>query len=143
MDPTFLATIATGLFAGAALYVSAVEQPARMSCGVSVAVLEWRPSYRRAAMMQATLAIIGAIMALVCWQQGGGGGWLLAAIAIGAVVPFTLTVIAPTNKRLLDESLDEDSAEALALLERWGRLHAVRTCLGLAAFTIELALLGT
>ena len=143
MDPTFLATMATGLFAGAALYVSAVEHPARMSCGAAVAVLEWRPSYRRAALMQASLAIIGALTAFVCWQQGGGTGWLFATLAIGASVPFTLTVIAPTNKRLLDESLEEDSAEALVLLERWGRLHAVRTCLGLVAFTIELALLGS
>jgi hypothetical protein len=143
MDPTFLATIATGLFAGAALYISAVEQPARMSCGSAVALLEWRPSYQRAAMMQASLAIIGALMALVCWQQGAGRGWLVAGLAIGAVVPFTLLVIAPTNQRLFDESLKEDSAEAVALLERWGRLHAVRTCLGLAAFAIELALIGT
>jgi multisubunit Na+/H+ antiporter MnhG subunit len=143
MDPTFLATMATGLFAGAALYVSAVEQPARMSCGGSVAVLEFRPSYRRAARMQASLAIIGALMAIVCWRQGGGTGWLVAALVIAAVVPFTLMVIAPTTTRLLDESLDADSVEALTLLERWGRLHAIRTALGLAAFTIEVALLGT
>jgi len=36
-----------------------------------------------------------------------------------AVFPFTLIVIPPTNKRLLDPSLDKDSDPAEQLLHRW------------------------
>ncbi|HEU5250119.1 MAG TPA: hypothetical protein VFW15_09035 [Thermoanaerobaculia bacterium] len=48
-------------------------------------------------------------------------------------------MILPTNKRLLDPSLDASSEEAAALPAAMGRLHAVRTAAGLAAFTPLLA----
>jgi uncharacterized membrane protein len=37
---------------------------------------------------------------------------------------------------LLDPALDRSSVEAERLLVRWGRLHEVRTVLGLAAFIV-------
>jgi len=49
------------------------------------------------------------------------------ALLIGMVVPFTLIVIKPTNDRLLAAGRDLASADTRALLERWGRLHAVRS----------------
>jgi hypothetical protein len=137
----FLATIATGLFAGAALYITLVEHPARVGCGSALAVAEFGPSYRRAAVMQATLALVGASAGIVHWAAGGGVGWLVGSVLLGAVIPFTLLVIRPTNDRLLDPSLDDTSPEARTLLARWGRLHAVRTGLSLIAFASFLALL--
>jgi len=52
----FLTTLCCGLFAGAAIYVNLVEHPARMECGTEIAATEFGPSYRRAAVMQASLA---------------------------------------------------------------------------------------
>jgi hypothetical protein len=49
------------------------------------------------------------------------------------VVPFTLIVIRPTNTRLLDPHRDRRSAETRDLLESWGRLHLVRSVLGVVA----------
>jgi len=63
---------------------------------------------------------------------------LLAGILVAAVIPFTLIVILPTNKKLLDPSLDRNSELARSLLVRWGRLHAVRTVLSLAALVLLL-----
>jgi len=57
---------------------------------------------------------------------------------LGALIPFTLIVILPTNKRLLNPSLDKDSQLAQQLLHRWARLHAVRSALGLASFLVFL-----
>ncbi len=54
----------------------------------------------------------------------------------GAVVPFTVLIILPANRRLLAADLAFDSVEAGDLLRRWGRLHAVRTVLGTLAFAI-------
>jgi hypothetical protein len=52
---------------------------------------------------------------------------------LGAVMPFTLIVILPTNKLLLSPTLDRRSVDAERLLARWGALHAVRSILsGLA-----------
>ena len=39
----FVSTYCTGLFAGAALYVTLVEHPARLECGTALAVLSSRP----------------------------------------------------------------------------------------------------
>ena len=54
-----IATLCTGLFTGAALYVNLVEHPARVATGTAPAVRQWRPSYRRGTVMQASLAIAG------------------------------------------------------------------------------------
>jgi Domain of unknown function (DUF1772) len=54
------------------------------------------------------------------------------------IIPFTLIVILPTNKRLESQELDLRSEEAGNLLRRWGRLHAVRSILSGAAFLIFL-----
>jgi hypothetical protein len=129
-----IATVAAGLFAGAAVYVTAVEHPARMECGQVLAIKEFGPSYRRAAVMQGGLAVVGLLAGLVAWYQGSGAGWLVGGVLLGALVPFTLIVIMPTNRRLLDPRLDSSSSEARELLARWGRLHAVRTVVGGAVF---------
>jgi hypothetical protein len=57
---------------------------------------------------------------------------------IGAAVPFTLIVIMPTNHELLAPDRDPASAETRALLDRWGRLHAVRLALSLLATVLLL-----
>ncbi len=126
------------LFAGAALYINLVEHPARMACGTEAAARQWRPSYRRAAIMQATLAISAAITGVMTWFHREGIAWLWGGLLMFAVVAFTLVVIRPTNERLFAPGLDLASAETRQLLDRWNRLHAVRSVLGLTAAVIYL-----
>jgi Domain of unknown function (DUF1772) len=137
-----IAATCAGLFAGAAIYINAVEHPARLSCGNEVALREFAPSYRRATVMQASLAVVGCL-------AGGWSAWVLedawiglGALLLGAVVPFTLIVILPTNKQLLEPSLDPKSTRATELLLRWGRLHAIRSLLSAIAFLLFLVRLG-
>ena len=129
-----VATVAAGLFAGAAVYVTVAEHPARLECGQAVAIKEFGPSYRRAAVMQGGLAVVGLLASVVAWYQRGDIGWLVWGLLLGSLVPFTLVVIMPTTRRLLDPGLDSGSAEARELLSRWGRLHAVRTVVGVVVF---------
>ncbi|HXR36988.1 MAG TPA: DUF1772 domain-containing protein [Candidatus Binataceae bacterium] len=133
-----LAALATALFSGAAAYVTLVEHPARMSCSTQIAIAQWRPSYRRATVMQASLAVVGTLTAIAAWLHGDGWAWLMAGVILGAVIPFTLLVMWPTNKRLEDEGLDISSQEARNLLVRWGKLHSVRSALGLFALSLML-----
>jgi hypothetical protein len=137
-----VATMATALFAGAAVYVSAVEHPARMSCGPDVALCQFGPSYRRGAVMQASLALIGSVTGLAAsWQLRD---WLVAlASLLGLLIPFTVIVILPTNTRLLDPTLDARSSEAARLLARWARLHAVRTAVSVVALVMLLLRSGS
>ncbi len=133
-----LATFCAGLFAGAALYINAVEHPARMSLGTATALAEWRPAYRRATLMQAPLAIAGLLGALGAWATGSGIMWLVGGVLLGLVVPFTLIVAVPVNKQLLDPAMDRDLDRAKSLLTRWNQLHAVRTALSMLALVIFL-----
>ncbi len=135
--------LSLGLFAGAALYVTLVEHPARLRCGTALAIAEFGPSYRRGAVMQASLAAVGCLVGVADWARGHGVLPLAAGLLMAAVIAFTLVVILPTNKRLLDPALDSGSAEAATLLARWGRLHGVRTVLGgVALLLIGLHLVG-
>jgi hypothetical protein len=132
----FLAALSAALFAGAALYINLVEHPARMGLETHMAALQWAPSYRRATWLQAPLAIVSCLCGVTVWVGGGGVGWLAAALLVGAVVPITFAVIMPTNHRLLAAGRDLGSAETRHLLVRWGRLHAIRTVLGLLGAAI-------
>jgi hypothetical protein len=123
----FVAIFSCTIFAGAAVYINAAEHPARMECGTELAASVFGPSYRRAAVLQASLAIIATISGVACGIMSGASDWYLGAALIFFVVPFTFAVIMPTNKRLLSPSLDRTSVEAAALLVRWGQLHAVRS----------------
>jgi uncharacterized membrane protein len=133
-----LATLCAGLFAGAAIYINVVEHPARMSCGTNLALREFAPSYRRATVLQAPLATTGCVTGLsAAWVQGDA--WLaLSSVLLGAIVPFTLVVILPTNHQLVDPALDPESQKATQLLMRWARLHAIRSISSTAAFALFL-----
>ena len=130
-----IATLAAALFGGAALYVNLVEHPARMTLDPACAVAEFAPSYARATIMQASLAVVGFVAAVTAWLLGASVSWLVGACLLGAVVPFTIIVIFPTNKALLAPGA---AADARRLFVRWNRLHAVRTVLSLAALVLFL-----
>jgi Domain of unknown function (DUF1772) len=134
----FLAVLSAALFAGASIYINVVEHPARMGLETRVAALQWAPSYQRATWMQAPLAVVSLLAGAVVWLQGGGVSWLVAALLVGAVVPFTFLVIMPTNHRLLAPGRDLAGAETRDLLVRWGQLHAVRSVLSIAGTLIYL-----
>ncbi len=132
----FLAVLATVVFAGAAIYINLVEHPARMGCATEIAATVWAPSYKRATVMQALLALIGFLSGLVAWLLGAGLMWLIAALFIFAVVPVTLIIIFPTNRKLLAPGRDLGSSETRELLVKWGQLHAIRSVLSLVASVI-------
>jgi hypothetical protein len=137
-----VATLSSGLFAGASIYINLVEHPARLECGTDLAIKEFGPSYRRAAIVQVSLAAIGFLMAVAAWLTNNSFWWLVGGGILVAVIPFTLIVILPTNKKLLDPSLDRSSDVASTLLVRRGRLHSVRSLLSVVAFLIFVYLLS-
>src|SRR5215469_1220468 len=137
----FIAVLSCAMFTGAAVYITFIEHPARMQCGMEVAATEFAPSYRRATVMQAGCAVVGLLSSLTAWLAGASFWWLVAGVLLGSVIPFTLIVILPTNKRLLNPALDRRSAEAERLLARWGSLHAVRSVLSGASLLLFLYLL--
>lgn len=128
-----VAVLACSLFAGAALYISFVEHPARLSCGTEIAAAQWAPSYKRATVMQVLLALVATAAGITRWLGGGELLWLCGSFCIFSVIPFTIVVVLPTNDKLLERGRDRGSAETRRLLEAWGRLHAVRSALSAVA----------
>ena len=136
-----VATLSAGLFAGAAIYIDLAEQPARKQIDTSAALAEWRPSYKRAAVVQPLLAAVGFLSALAAWMMGASVWWLVGGLLLVAVIPYTLIVALPTNNKLLDPTIDKNPDLARRLLIRWGRVHTVRSVMSLATFMVFMMLL--
>ena len=134
-----IAVLAATLFTGASIYINLVEHPARMSCGTEIAARQWAPSYKRATVMQVSLAVIATIAGIARGAIEGGAAWYVASALIFAVIPFTAVVVLPTNNKLLEPGRDLASRETEALLRTWGRLHAVRSVLSLTASVLFVA----
>jgi Domain of unknown function (DUF1772) len=128
-----LALIAAAAFTGAAIYVTIAEQPARLVLDDRAMLRQWQSSYPRASVMQASLALISALLGLAAYWSSGDWRWLVGAVLILANLPYTLLVILPTNKRL--QALTPAAADAgtRRTIKTWARLHLVRDAFGLLA----------
>ena len=127
-----LALASAAMFAGAAVYINVAEQPARLGLDDKSALAQWKPSYAKAYAMQSGLAMVSGGFGLLAAWQTGDWRWIAGAVLILANWPFTLLVIAPTNSKLNDISANDSGPISRALLEKWGRLHSVRSALGIA-----------
>ncbi|HEX9588591.1 MAG TPA: DUF1772 domain-containing protein [Bradyrhizobium sp.] len=128
-----LALTVAAIFTGAALYVGVAEQPARLLLDDRALLTEWKPSYKRGAAMQASIALAGFLLGLIAWWQTSHSGFLIGAIAMIAPWPWTLIGIKPTKDALLATEPDQAGPSTRALVVKWGALHAVRTALGALA----------
>jgi hypothetical protein len=142
MLAALLALTTAALFTGAAIYISIAEHPARLGLPDSAALAQWQPSYKAAVPMQAGLALVSAALGLWAWLDLGDLCYLVGALLIFAVIPFTFLGIMPTNDRMLATAPDAATAETRALLVRWGKLHWVRNLLGIAAVVTFVACLA-
>lgn len=128
-----LALAGAAVFTGAAIYVNVAEQPARLTLDTKSLLAEWKPSYHRGAIMQASLALITGALGVVAYFMTWDWRWLIGAALILAPWPFTMFIIMPTNNQLKATPVETANENTRGLIVQWGRLHMVRTALGAAA----------
>jgi len=128
-----LALVFAAAFAGAAFYVSFAEHPARLALDDQNSLKQWKPSYEAGYAMQASLATLSGALGLLSAWISHDWRWTIGAVLILANWPYTLIGIVPTNRKLKAVAVCDAGPEVHGMLERWGRLHSLRTVLGIAA----------
>ena len=131
-----LALTFAALFTGAAFYINFAEQPARLLLDANSLLKQWGPSYKRGFIMQATLAVLSGIAGIIMYYNTQNLIWILGSVIILSNWPFTLLVIMPTNLKLLEIKEGTASTKEIERIIYWGKLHAVRTFLGIFAVLI-------
>ena len=133
-----LALVTAAIFAGAAIYINIAEQPAPLQLDPGALLRQWKPSYARGLIMQSSLVIMSGVLGGLVYFGTWDWRWLLGAALILANWPYTLWVVIPVNKRLEATTPESANAETRDLVKTWGKLHAVRSALGLGATLVYL-----
>ena len=128
-----IALVLAAAFGGAAFYINIAEQPARLGLDDKSMLKEWKPSYAGGSVMQGSLAVASASMGLAAAWLTKDWRWVVGAALILANWPYTLLGMMPTNNKLKAIAEADAGPASRSLIESWGRLHAVRTTLGIAA----------
>ncbi len=133
---SLVALLSATLFTGAAIYISLVEHPARLGLDDGPLLQQWQPSYKRALPIQSGLAVIGGVAGLLAAYFTKDWRWVAGSVALLANWPFTLLVILPVNKRLMAMDSHHADLESRRMLIQWGKLHNIRSILGVVAMLL-------
>lgn len=128
----------SSLQSGASLYTSLVSHPARIKCGPRNGVLLFSKAYQRTSRLQATLGITASMASFFSYSIPGGDELILiAGLCSLSGVTYSILFVFQVDCQLLDPSLEDEEAQSL-LLEKWGRLHVLRTLLMLSSTSLTL-----
>ena len=145
-----VAVMATSFFAGAAVYVMAVEQPARMQLPVREAARQFGKSYPRAAILQPIYVLAScAASAMIYFGAGPESGTfhaprisqqahLVNLLLMGGCLVLTIAYMLPGNKAILAAE-GQPTPTVKKLLQGWGWNHALRSVPSTASVVVLLA----
>lgn len=133
----YIALAFAAAFAGAAIYVNWVEQPARLALDDQALLSEWGPSDSRGVALLAGFALASAISGFVAYFEMEDVRWAFGALLMIASWPYAFFVMAPLNNQILSLR-GGDVAAAKALVRQWGLVESGFAAIGVIAVGIFL-----
>eukprot|EP00794_Sanderia_malayensis_P000163 gene163-775_t len=138
-----VAVCSQGLTAGAALYITIVEVPARMSHDMTTAIRNWKPFFNRAKKTQGLVSIFGILAGPAIYMLDRGTpreclAWPITSSIVFTVIPYTLLGMMPLNNELLetDKCIEKGDGWIKENLNKWACCHFLRTVINVGAFGV-------
>ena len=128
-----IALFCCALFAGAATYVSLVEQPATDEAGMELADISVRAAHPKPAIFQGFLGVIGSLAAIFAGSAAGAMWWLAGGMVLGAAASLQVFAVLPLTRRLAGIEPRADPKNAAQMIARLAKLHAALSLAALAA----------
>eukprot|EP00029_Vermamoeba_vermiformis_P004811 TRINITY_DN15467_c0_g1_i1.p1 TRINITY_DN15467_c0_g1~~TRINITY_DN15467_c0_g1_i1.p1 ORF type:complete len:149 (+),score=14.10 TRINITY_DN15467_c0_g1_i1:17-463(+) len=128
----------SGIFAGAALYISMVQQPSlAQTLSNNELPVHFKSFYPKAARMQAMLTVVSSA-ALIANHFMKHNWWNLAAgLLMGSIFPYTVLLMLPVNNQFMNATPESTPTQPFTkLFSTWGKLHWYRTIASVIAFGI-------
>ncbi len=132
-----IALVFAAAFAGAAVYVNWVEQPARLALDGEALLSEWTPSDRRGVALLAGFALAAAVAGFLAYFESEDVRWVFGALIIISSWPYAFFVMAPLNNQILSLR-GHDVAAARALVRQWGMVELGFAAIGVLAVAMFL-----
>ena len=134
------AVFSIGIITGANIYISGFEVTARNSAeSKSYQLDNWQrmvPVFRD--IVKPFGVAVNALMGAILYRSPNPktSSWWIPFTLLGLLGPWTVFMIVPTNEKLAALKVGDakDEAQATELVEKWGRVHMMRTVLSIFAF---------
>lgn len=137
----YLALMFASAAAGAALYIFAAEQPARLRLDSANLLVQWKGTYKRGIVILGALWLLSSLAGLIAAWLLSSWYWYVGAALMLGNVPVTHFAIFPISRVLAKLPASQAGDDARALIVKWGHLHGVRALLSaIAAYFFLLAL---
>jgi hypothetical protein len=136
----FIALTFAAAFAGAAIYVNWVEQPARLALDDESLLSEWGPSDSRGVALLLGFALISAVAGFIAYFETQDIRYGVGALIALSSWLYAFFVMAPLNNQIL-ALRGPDVGAARALVRQWGLVEAGFAAIGVLAVAVFLWIL--
>ena len=135
-----IALIFAAAFAGAAIYLNWVEQPARLALDDEALLSEWGPSDSRGVALLSAFALAAAVAGFIAYFETEDVRYVFGALIAISSWPYAFFVMAPLNNQIL-ALRGRDVAAARALVRQWGFVELGFAAIGVLAVAMFLWIL--
>ncbi|EGC40055.1 hypothetical protein DICPUDRAFT_74428 [Dictyostelium purpureum] len=147
MDQSFIGTnslvsvlaglvfIGTVIKVGISLQTYLIDVRCVLLLPTELGLREWREKYKVLSFAQFSLTVVTSALSFltyftVLFSDSGNTLkaqlWLLCCILMFSLLPYTVLVVVPINKRLNSKECEENLSLSAALLKKWGEVNKPR-----------------